>query len=144
MIAVDRFDAGYQPYRLKLFQQLEQFVQLLLAADIRGDLAIDGSFFTEKPNPSDVDVLLTLDLDVSDSLSPAQNDLINKVNETYLFDNVDSLAIVNYPRGHNLFGSAIDVASMSNPYGIENSEAWTKGYVILRLWETEIGCRIRN
>ncbi|MBO3759467.1 hypothetical protein [Ciceribacter sp. L1K22] len=143
-LVVDRFSAGYQSARLKLYQQLEEFIQLLLTNNILGDLAIDGSFLTEKPNPNDVDVLLTYDFDISTSLSQIQNDLIDQINTSYLFENVDSLAIVRYPRDHPLFGSAIDVATMSNHYGIENSEAWTKGYVVFRLWETKIGCRIRS
>ncbi|WP_137156311.1 hypothetical protein [Rhizobium sp. FKL33] len=143
-LTVDRFDSSYQLHRLKLFHQLEQFIQLLLASGIRGDLAVDGSFFTEKPDPSDVDVLLTYDFDISGSLTPQQDDLINQINSTYVFDKIDSFAVVRYPRDHRLFGSTIDVASMNNHYGIENGEQWTKGYVIMRLWETKIGCRIRN
>ncbi|UCI06303.1 DUF6932 family protein [Mesorhizobium sp. B1-1-8] len=143
-LAVDRFSGQDRSYRELLFHQLEEFVQWLLRAKIPGDLAVDGSFLTEKSRPSDVDVLFTFDLDVSEKLDAEQEVYITEINSTKVLEKIDSFAAVRYPRHHRFYRTPIDVASMSDHYGIENGEEWLKGYVVLRLWETDVGRRIRS
>jgi hypothetical protein len=143
-LAVDAFAPPARQRREALFLQLEEFVQSLLRARIAGDLLVDGSFLTKKPEPGDLDVLLIIDLDFSDSLTPPQEDLIMEINTTRVAPDIDSLTIVRYPRHHEHFGTPLDGARSSCDYGLENSEEWLKGYAIIRLHETNVGRRIRN
>jgi hypothetical protein len=142
-LAVERFDAS-RDYRKRLFHALEEFVQATLRTGLPGDLAVDGSFLTEKPEPGDVDVIFTVDFDVSEQMSAEQDAFFTSISEDKVVSCVDSLGIIRYPRHHRLFGTTLDVCSMrSHQYGIENSEEWLKGYCVLMVRETNVGRRIR-
>ncbi len=60
---VARFQEAARAYREKLFYSFEDFCQRLLVAHIPCDVVVDGSFLTEKPQPSDVDVKVYIDYD---------------------------------------------------------------------------------
>ncbi len=60
-ICVDRFpDSENRP---KIFAGLQQIIGKLKSSEVPGDLWIDGSFITEKPEPNDVDLLLVITRD---------------------------------------------------------------------------------
>ena len=48
------------PLRRRLTTQLQRFVRALAELGVRGDIWIDGSYATKKPDPRDVDVALSM------------------------------------------------------------------------------------
>lgn len=48
------------PLRRRLTDQLRAFVRELTKLGVHGEIWIDGSYATRKPNPSDVDVVLAI------------------------------------------------------------------------------------
>lgn len=129
--------------RERLFLGLEELVQQFLRARIPCEFWVDGSFLTDKEQPDDIDVSIFVDLDVREGMSAEQEDLIEKANEMGYIGGVDSFVFVVYPRGHELFRSELDEGhDWGRQYGLENSEFWLKGFVVMRLWETDVGLRI--
>ena len=76
------------PLRERLVDQLRVFVGRLRELGVRGELWIDGSFATRKPDPKDVDaVLMTTEAALADMSSPnlAQLDeLSSSTGRTYV------------------------------------------------------------
>lgn len=128
------------------FHRLESFVQQVLVADFPCDVWLDGSFLTEKPDPSDLDVTVIIDSDVSQTLTADQSALVEAIANAQIGDGIDSFAFVRLPRDHPNFGDELaDPAhTWGEQYGLENSDEWLKGFVILRLRETGVGLRIRS
>ena len=141
-IAVESF-APDSAHRERLFHQLEEFVQATLRSGIPGDLSIDGSFLTKKPVPSDVDVVFTIDLEVSEAMTEEQQAFFTSINQDIYVERVDSFGVVRYPRGHKFFRTTLDAGNMPSHFGVENSEEWLKGYCVLMVRETNVGRRIR-
>lgn len=133
---------GNRPSRVKHFINLERFVQDFLVARIPCEVWVDGSFLTEKPDPDDVDIVALLNADVADALTSDQRALVDAANEPDYLPGIDSFVDTLYPRGHPLFMD--DDRTWGEQYGLENSDQWLKGYAILRLWETDVGLRIRR
>jgi hypothetical protein len=127
--------------RQKLFSGFEEFARRILGANVRCDLFIDGSFLTAKPQPDDVDVMVSVELDVLNSLTEHQLVLLEALNGNFV-RGVDSLALTTYPRGHPNRGTLIDLGNPGEIYGLEHGQVWLKGYVVLRLLETDVGNRI--
>jgi hypothetical protein len=128
--------------REHLFYALEEFVQRYLVERLPCEIFLDGSFLTEKPEPDDVDVTVSIELSVALNFNPGQRKLVDATNGQVLVNSVDSIAMVRYPRGHPYFGSAGDLGNAGELYGLEHSREWLKGYVTLRVWETDVGNRI--
>jgi hypothetical protein len=105
---------------------------------------LDGSFLTEKPNPDDADVKVYIDVDAHDNLTDEQHALCIEMNEKDYILGVDSTVFVTYPRGHECFGCALDPRNQGEDYGIEHSETWLKGYIVLMPGETDVGLRFRS
>jgi len=59
-LCVDRFPSSL--VRAGLMDRLEAVISLIQQNGMRGDIWIDGSFLTEKLNPDDVDILLTINV----------------------------------------------------------------------------------
>ena len=76
-VCVDLFPLS--TIRATIFGGLVTFVQTLEAANVPGELWIDGSFLTDKINPKDVDVLLRVDGAVYNSGTQEQRDAIDWV-----------------------------------------------------------------
>lgn len=140
-LCVTGFAGKARVHRERLFHALEGVVQGLLAAHIRCDVFVDGSFFTEKPEPDDVDVIVAIESSEFEALSEAQHQVVEALN---LEDNglVDSLAVTTFPRDHPYRGYGVDGENMIEGYGLEHGEVYLKGYAVLRLWETDVGNRI--
>lgn len=130
-------------HREMLFLNFEQLVQAFLTEHIVCDMLLNGSFLTAKEKPSDVDVAIRLDCDFSDTMSPAQDALISEVNTSNFIAHVDAFVYVAYHRDHKNYGIERP-EEWAETYGLENSETWLKGIAVLRLWETNVGLRIRR
>nr|WP_133769400.1 hypothetical protein [Enterovirga rhinocerotis] len=139
---VASFEGKARTRREALFGSFEQLVQALLTRCIPCEVRLDGSFLTKKPEPSDIDVVVALDEDVSGLLTPEQNALIFDLNTSELFVGLDCTVWVNYTRESENFGRGLDADAASEGYGLENGQRHLKGYVVLRLWETDVGLRI--
>lgn len=107
--------------RERLYCSLEGLVQQLLITRLPCELFVDGSFFTEKPDPSDVDCIVTVEHCVMQILTTEQRLLIDGLNQEVYIAGVDSLVVTRYPRDHPYFGSAIDVGNAGEAYGLEHS-----------------------
>jgi hypothetical protein len=142
-LCVQRFTATARACRERLFYALEDLVQRLLVAKIRCDVFVDGSFLTKKPEPDDVDVIVCTEHGVFETLSEEQMQILESINNEPTFaPGVDGFAVTAYPREHDCHGTALDFANPGEAYGIEHSQVWLKGYVVVRLWETDVRNRI--
>ncbi len=141
VLCVHSFHGAARTCRERLYYALEEFVQRVLAGRFCCTVFVDGSFLTRKPEPDDVDVLVSTELCVLEALNDSQLAILHEINEQFV-QRVDSLAMTTYPRGHALFGSALDIGNSGQIYGVEHSQSWLKGYAALRLWETDVGHRI--
>jgi hypothetical protein len=141
-LCVGRFAGASQARRETLFHALEGLTQRLLVAKIPCNMFVDGSFLTEKPEPDDVDVIVVTELCVYETLFEDQKQLLDDLNRSSFIEGVDSFAVTAYPREHRYFGWALDAANAGEAYGIEHGQEWLKGYVVIRLWETDVGNRI--
>lgn len=143
----ERFVRGRrnESHRERLFYGLEELVQQFLRARIPCEFWVDGSFLTEKEEPGDIDVTVFIDIDVLEGLTDEQRELVDAANEPEYIPGVDSYVFPVYPRGHPIFGTELDEGyDWGRQYGVENSEFYLKGFVVMRLWETDVGLRIRS
>jgi hypothetical protein len=76
------------------------------------------------------------------ALSDDQKQVLDAVNESHSGAGVDALAMTAYPRDHEYFGTALDGGNPGEIYGLEHSGEWLKGYVAIRLWETDVRNRL--
>lgn len=107
-------------------------------------MLINGSFLTDKPNPSNVDVAVILDPDVAESLNAEQEELINSINDDKFIERVDGFVETEFPIGHPFFRANGNEMLWSEQYGREHLGAWLKGIAVLRIGETDVGLRIRR
>lgn len=142
-LCVTMFDGNRQ--REVLYHHLEEFVQAYLRLQLPCEIWIDGSFMTEKPDPSDVDVLVQIDADVAERLSPEQRLLIDDTNDGAFLPHIDSFVDTIYPRGHSMRDGLDDgEKTWAEQFGLENSDRYLKGIAIVTLWETDVGLRLRS
>lgn len=139
---VSEFSGKSRIHREKLFLGLEEAIQSILMTRLPCNVCIDGSFLTKKPFPDDVDIVVAIDSDVDRFITEDQRQVIDLLNGSHDFFCVDSVVFINYPHGHPLFGLALDAREATNGYGIEHAGWHVKGYVVLRIWETDVGLRI--
>ena len=140
-MCVGQFSGTARCRRQTLFHALEEFVQKLLVARIRCDVFLDGSFVTKKEHPEDVDVIVSTEHAAHRLLDDDQLRVLEAVNGDFVVC-VDSCALTTYPRGHDRCGTALDLGNAGESYGLEHGQEWLKGYVVIRLWETDVGNRI--
>lgn len=141
-LCVLRFEGAARAQRERLFYGLEQLCQDIMKVRLRCTLFVDGSYFTAKQIPDDVDVLINIDSDVMNNLLPDQRILVDAVNQSYYIAGVDSYAFEAYPRGHQYFGTNLDIGNAGEAYGLEHAQVWLKGIAVLRFGETDVGLRI--
>jgi hypothetical protein len=83
-----RFNASDK--RPKLFRKLKEYCSELRLAEIADHLIVDGSFVTEKAEPSDIDLVVALrsNIEPDETWSPYKTNLIrrNQVRSKYGFD----------------------------------------------------------
>jgi hypothetical protein len=143
-IAVEPFSNEGRERRQQLFDALSYLIDKLIEKDIPCDVVIDGSFLTKKTKPDDIDVKVYIDYDVSQSLSDEQDYFFVELNSSVLRERLDSTSFTLYPVGHPEKGSALDPLVNGEDYGVENSEQWRKGYVVVMVGETHVGLRLRR
>lgn len=142
ILCIHPFTAAARTRRERLFHALEDMVQQLLHVDLPCEILVDGSFFTEKLDPGDVDCIVTVDYSVMQNLLPEQRLLIDALNREVYIAGVDSLVVTKYPRGHKYFGTLLDMGNAGDAYGLEHGQVWLKGCGVLKLGETDVGLRI--
>jgi hypothetical protein len=130
--------------RRNLFFKVEEFIQALLTKKITCEVWINGSLLTEKPEPSDIDATIIIDCDVEQGLSSEERAFLFSIEDSFALREIDLFVLVRYPKGHEYYGDeANDPASgWHEQYGIEHSETWLKGFVVMRLGETRVGLRL--
>lgn len=67
--------------RKKIMDGLEKVIQDLLAAKIEAKIWIDGSFVSQKIDPSDVDILAEISGEFYDGTTPEQRRLLDALND---------------------------------------------------------------
>jgi uncharacterized protein DUF6932 len=90
--------------RRPIMDGLAQFLQRVLDAKILGEMWTNGSFLTEKIDPSDVDIIVRIDADaIYDHGTAEQRDAIDWViaNQKATLK-CDSYVLMEYPAGHPL------------------------------------------
>lgn len=132
------FDEHTPDVRMILFLRLEALVQALLVAKIRCDVYVNGSFLTRKPAPGDVDVIVTVEHAIYESLSEGQMSLLDGITQGDFGADIDATAWVEYPREHEHHGSALDGSFAFEGFGVEHSQQWLKGFAVIRLWEADV------
>jgi hypothetical protein len=131
--------------RQKLFYAFEEMVQQFLRERMCCDFLINGSFLTQKIDPSDVDIAVRVDVDFHDSMTASQHVLVDAANNEGYISGIDSYVYVSYPRDHVLYDTnANERETWAEQWGLEHSEQWLKGMAVLRLGETDVGLRIRR
>ena len=131
--------------REKLFYALEEMVQQFLREEMRCEFLIDGSFFTEKVDPGDVDIAVRIDVDFQEVMNASQGILVDAANDAHYIGGLDSYVYVAFPRDHVLYDTeANERETWAEQYGWEHSEQWLKGIAVLTLGETDVGIRIRR
>lgn len=138
------FDGDSRSHRERLFRGLEEAVQDLLRVRVPCWILLDGSFLTEKPDPDDIDIVVALDADLGNLLTEDQRQVVDVFNMSHDYHGLDSFAYFNYPRDHPEFGRGVDANSAASDYGVEHGGFHLKGYVVLRLQETDVGLRIHR
>lgn len=128
-----------------LFVLFQSFIDDINKLFLPCSVWVDGSFLTEKENPSDIDVWIILDLDVALNLTVDQRQFIDDVNDpTKKYNKViDGYAFVCYPFGHTLYGSDLDERQgWAEHIGLQRDKQWCKGVAVLRIGETDVGLRL--
>lgn len=98
-LCVDSFPGSKR--RPQLCCDLEDLVADLEKADIAGELWVDGSFLTEKPEPNDIDVLLRVSHVLYDEGSKKQRDELDLFSEgVTASDSCDCYLWLEYSPGH--------------------------------------------
>jgi hypothetical protein len=96
--------------RTGIMDGLEQLVAELSRVGVVGDLWIDGSFLTEKIDPSDVDLVLSVSHDVVDSGPSPQHDAVAWFSSADLKSlyKCHCFAVIVRPKGHPLYKSSAE------------------------------------
>ena len=131
-VCVDLFPLSTS--RAAIFDGLGVFVEMLEAADVPGQLWIDGGFLTEKIDPKDVDVILKVDGEIYNSGTLEQRQAIDWVNANQkLTLRCDSYALMQYPVGHFLHDEGLWWYSYWHKQWGFSREDNPKGIVVLTL-----------
>ncbi|MCG8271553.1 hypothetical protein MIC97_08565 [Aquamicrobium sp. NLF2-7] len=133
------------PSRAAIYWKLERIVQDILVAAIPCDLWLDGSLLTRKLEPNDLDITIVIDQEVIENIDENQFKLIDKLAEGGYGDDIDSFVLTRWSRDSPNFGTELDeLSSWNEVYGAEHSKEWLKGFVVLRLNETDVGLFLRR
>ena len=139
---VTAFEGAARQHRALVYHAFEDLYQRILIAGLRCTVFVNGSFLTEKKIPDDVDVIVAIDDDATRTLSPEQRNLVVDLHNPSFIPKVQIWAGTAYPLGHPFRGSVADFSCACQMFGIEHSEIWLKGYVVMMPGETDVGIRI--
>lgn len=105
-ICVDQFPLSKT--RNIILEGLQEIVEMLTLARVKGALWIDGSFTTKAVNPNDADIVFVCDADTYDNGGPECREVINKL-ITNLKSTLkcDTYVLLQYPNGHPLHTESV-------------------------------------
>lgn len=86
---------------------VEEICSELSSSGLRAEVWVDGSFLTAKIEPDDVDVVVCLNASVLDTLTSAQQAVIERLSKQGHGDGAfkcDSYIHIDYDAGHDLHG----------------------------------------
>lgn len=87
------------PRRQMLFDNLSIFISILQRLGVTGEIWIDGSFLTEKPEPDDIDLVVVIDYDTFLVISNSDHIRIkSEIDGAKVRYNLDTYCISNHPR----------------------------------------------
>lgn len=116
--------------------ELEKVIHRLRRSKIKGQLWIDGSFLTEKIDPEDADLVLSIAAGVYDNGTLQQRATID-----WLIDNLkdshgipcDSHVYFRYPKGHPHYQEGVFMrAYWMRQWGFDRSDDF-KGIAVIKL-----------
>lgn len=130
--------------RVHLFQRFEAFFQEYLLAGFCCEMWLDGSFLTEKTDPDDIDATVIIEPQVGATLNGSQLDLVEKTNKCHFGPDVDGFAYILLDRDDPDYHDDLvnPARTWHEVYGAEHSKEWLKGFVVLKVRETDVGLRI--
>lgn len=125
---------GMSVTRFNLFLKINALLSKLRGLEIHCEVWIDGSFVTEKTDPSDVDVSLMIDEAVFDGLSDEAREFVlelSHLDEKY--DGVlDLFVCIVYPRGSE--NRTLDPPEgYSRLWSVGHDERHLKGFIVLEV-----------
>lgn len=90
--------------RTIIMDVLDEIVSELIDKKVEGEVWVDGSFVTEKPEPEDSDILLYFSGEFFDNGTPEQRNLIKAIGDNLKADFLcDSYILSYYPQGHEWY-----------------------------------------
>jgi hypothetical protein len=122
--------------RAHLFHKFEEFFQTFLVSGIQGEVWVNGSFITEKPEPEDIDATVIIPaFGGAAGITVEQRSLIDLTNNGDFGSEVDGFAWEWLPKDHPDYDdeSRNPALTWHHQYGVENSGEWLKGFVVARL-----------
>ncbi|MDE2868363.1 MAG: hypothetical protein OXN91_06950 [Chloroflexota bacterium] len=125
--------------RTNLFLALQALLGMLHTESIEGELWVDGSFLTQKPEPSDVDMILRFRSDQYNSLDGGtfeKRSLIDSVTSEHYYKvtKCEVIDLIEYPRGHEKYGDSLDARRYwTNTFGTARDDITEKGIVVVEL-----------
>ena len=137
-----RPDTGW---RLNLFQKFEAFFQDVLVSGLVCDVWINGSFLTEKQQPSDIDVAVIISSEFHQFIDKPQYDLIDRVNVEFAYaPDIDVHVLQLLAKDDPNYGDELENPALTwhEQFGCETSKEWLKGFIVLKVRETHVGLRI--
>jgi hypothetical protein len=139
-LTVNGFTSPSSERRAQMFAALRILMSDISLVKLPCQVFVDGSFLTEKPYPSDIDILIAIYDGIS--LDEGQLATVSRVSTTTFYDGVDGQVFVDYDREHPLHGMGFDSAEVVRSFSLENGGGHLKGVAVLRPWETNVGLRI--
>nr|WP_165784097.1 hypothetical protein [Leptospira levettii] len=90
--------------RMEIFKGFQNYSKILSNAKLAGEIWANGSFLTEKEDPTDIDVVFRTSGEYYDSVSQVERDKIDQVLRNYSTDlKCDSYHFYQYSQFHPLF-----------------------------------------
>lgn len=124
--------------RERVFDALEGVIRRLVSLGLRGELWVDGSFLTEKPEPKDFDAVLFCDSGLLDGLRSDQFDYIATLLKGYSGPNpvpefCDVYLVTRYPDGHAAKPGEVDLTRYWSKLFGTSREGSSKGIAALNV-----------
>ncbi|MBW5437444.1 hypothetical protein FXB41_22610 [Bradyrhizobium canariense] len=139
-LAVARFSTSVR--RPLMFTELERLVADLIALNLTCELWVDGSFLTEKPEPDDIDLTFAAWAQSFDLVHPAvQQVVINSLNGGNKYSPLLHTFICFRFLREDPRRAADKTDYWTEKWGV-GWDDHLKGYVVLKLGETDVGLKL--
>jgi hypothetical protein len=147
MTVADLRDLTVAPFpnsatRAQLFSELERLIDDLDKAAVVCELWIDGSFLTQKLDPGDIDLSFAAWINHLETLDPTiQAWILANLNGGYAYSPVlDTYFCARFLREDPRYSA--DKSAYWGEKWVKDWEDWLKGYVVIKLGETDVGRRL--